>query len=120
MFNYPAPFTHFVRKLPTPPQGGSPLAALAQRAEPALRAGSARTRRRRRRRLVSPAPAGRGSGGEGQYYITLQNHLKNNYWISRQKYLLNKMQDSVDNKKVAGAVGFEPTTDGFGDHYSTN
>ena len=30
------------------------------------------------------------------------------------------MQDSVDNKKVAGAVGFEPTTDGFGDHYSTN
>ena len=35
----PAPFTHFVRKLPTPPQRGSPLAARAQRAEPALRGG---------------------------------------------------------------------------------
>ena len=91
----PPPFT-LTSKLPTPPQRGSPLAARAQRAEPALRAGSARIRRcQRHRRNVAPAPAGRGLGGGGQFYIVLQNHIKNNYWISWQRYLLKKIKKNT-------------------------
>ena len=74
----PAPFT-LTSKLPTPPQRGSPLAMRAQRAEPALRAGSARARRRRRRRLASHRPCGAGVGGWGtilNYIIILtQKHI---------------------------------------------